>query len=74
MASRSIAAQVLVDACEAERLPIAEQVSHFAMDTALEVPGQRGAVPADIAPTSAARPLTHRVCPQKAREPMLIGS
>jgi 2-polyprenyl-6-methoxyphenol hydroxylase-like FAD-dependent oxidoreductase len=38
----------ILDAYEAERLPITEQVSHFAMDMALRVLGQRLGVPADI--------------------------
>ena len=38
----------ILDAYEAERLPITEQVSRFAMDMALKVLGQRRAVPAEI--------------------------
>jgi 2-polyprenyl-6-methoxyphenol hydroxylase-like FAD-dependent oxidoreductase len=38
----------ILDAYEAERLPITEQVSHFAMDMALKVLGQRRAVPPEI--------------------------
>jgi 2-polyprenyl-6-methoxyphenol hydroxylase-like FAD-dependent oxidoreductase len=38
----------ILDAYEAERLPITEQVSHFAMDMALKVLGQRRAVPSEI--------------------------
>jgi 2-polyprenyl-6-methoxyphenol hydroxylase-like FAD-dependent oxidoreductase len=38
----------ILDAYEAERLPITEQVSHFAMDMAGKVLGQRRAVPAEI--------------------------
>jgi 2-polyprenyl-6-methoxyphenol hydroxylase-like FAD-dependent oxidoreductase len=38
----------ILDAYEAERLPITDQVSHFAMDMALKVLGQRRAVPDEI--------------------------
>lgn len=38
----------VLDAYEAERLPITEQVSHFAMDMALKILGQRRAVPPEI--------------------------
>jgi hypothetical protein len=38
----------LLDAYEAERLPITEQVSHFAMDMALKLLGQRRTVPPEI--------------------------
>lgn len=38
----------ILDAYEAERLPITEQVSHFAMDMAGKVLGQRRAVPDEI--------------------------
>src|SRR5262249_10580822 len=38
----------ILEAYEAERLPITEQVSRFAMDMALKVLGQRRAVPAEI--------------------------
>jgi 2-polyprenyl-6-methoxyphenol hydroxylase-like FAD-dependent oxidoreductase len=38
----------LLDAYEAERQPITEQVSHFAMNHALAVMGQRRAVPAEV--------------------------
>lgn len=38
----------ILDAYEAERLPITEQVSHFAMNHALALGKQRSAVPADI--------------------------
>ena len=38
----------ILEAYEAERLPITEQVSHFAMDMAGKVLGQRRAVPAEI--------------------------
>jgi 2-polyprenyl-6-methoxyphenol hydroxylase-like FAD-dependent oxidoreductase len=38
----------ILDAYEAERLPITEQVSRFAMDMALKVLGQRRTVPAEI--------------------------
>ena len=42
------ASPALLDAYEAERQPITEQVSHFAMNHALAVMGQRGAVPAEV--------------------------
>lgn len=38
----------LLDAYEAERQPITEQVSHFAMNHALAVMGQRRGVPAEV--------------------------
>jgi 2-polyprenyl-6-methoxyphenol hydroxylase-like FAD-dependent oxidoreductase len=38
----------ILDAYEAERLPITEQVSHFAMDMASKVLGQRRTVPDEI--------------------------
>jgi len=38
----------ILDAYEAERLPITEQVSHFAIDMAGKVLGQRRTVPAEI--------------------------
>lgn len=38
----------LLDAYEAERLPITEQVSHFAMNHSASMAKQRGSVPADI--------------------------
>jgi 2-polyprenyl-6-methoxyphenol hydroxylase-like FAD-dependent oxidoreductase len=38
----------ILDAYEAERLPITEQVSHFAMNHAHQMSRQRGAVPAEI--------------------------
>jgi 2-polyprenyl-6-methoxyphenol hydroxylase-like FAD-dependent oxidoreductase len=38
----------ILDAYEAERQPITEQVSHFAMNIALDVIRQRSAVPAEI--------------------------
>jgi len=38
----------LLDAYEAERQPITEQVSHFAMNHALAVMGQRRAVPLEV--------------------------
>lgn len=43
----------ILDAHEAERLPITEQVSHFAMNHAHETARQRKAVPADIEEDSA---------------------
>jgi hypothetical protein len=42
------APEAILDAYERERLPITEQVSHFAMDMAGKVLGQRRAVPAEI--------------------------
>src|SRR4051812_19542350 len=42
------AAPALLDAYEAERQPITEQVSHFAMNHALAVMSQRRAVPAEV--------------------------
>lgn len=41
-------AAAILDAYERERLPITEQVSHFAMNHAHEMAKQRGAVPAGI--------------------------
>jgi 2-polyprenyl-6-methoxyphenol hydroxylase-like FAD-dependent oxidoreductase len=38
----------ILDAYEAERLPITEQVSHFAMNHAIALAAQREAVPADL--------------------------
>ena len=38
----------ILDAYEAERLPITEQVSHFAMNHAIAMAKQRGSVPANI--------------------------
>lgn len=38
----------ILDAHEAERLPITEQVSHFAMNHAVKMAAQRGSVPEDI--------------------------
>jgi 2-polyprenyl-6-methoxyphenol hydroxylase-like FAD-dependent oxidoreductase len=40
--------EAILDAHEAERLPITEQVSRFAMNHAIALAKQRGAVPADI--------------------------
>ncbi len=48
----------ILDAHEAERLPITRQVSHFAMDHCMKMAGQRSAVPEDIeadTPAAAAR-------------------
>ena len=45
---RGWAPATILDAHEAERLPITEQVSHFAMNHALALTKQRGVVPADI--------------------------
>jgi hypothetical protein len=42
------AAPAILDAYEAERLPITAQVSRFAMDHAMALAAQRGAVPDDI--------------------------
>ncbi|WP_024507713.1 FAD-dependent oxidoreductase [Bradyrhizobium sp. ARR65] len=42
------AAPDILDAYEAERLPITEQVSYFAMDHAIALSKQRAAVPGDI--------------------------
>jgi 2-polyprenyl-6-methoxyphenol hydroxylase-like FAD-dependent oxidoreductase len=42
------AGERILDAHEAERLPITEQVSHYAMNHAIELAKQRRAVPADI--------------------------
>ncbi len=42
------APEAILDAHEAERLPITEQVSHFAMNHAIEMAKQRRAVPEDI--------------------------
>jgi hypothetical protein len=42
------AAPAILDAYEAERLPITDQVSRFAMDHAIALAAQRGAVPAEI--------------------------
>jgi 2-polyprenyl-6-methoxyphenol hydroxylase-like FAD-dependent oxidoreductase len=42
------ASPALLDAYEAERQPITEQVSHFAMNHALAVMGQRRAVPPEV--------------------------
>jgi 2-polyprenyl-6-methoxyphenol hydroxylase-like FAD-dependent oxidoreductase len=52
------APEAILDAHEAERLPITRQVSHFAMDHCMKMAGQRSAVPADIeadTPEAAAR-------------------
>jgi 2-polyprenyl-6-methoxyphenol hydroxylase-like FAD-dependent oxidoreductase len=45
---RGWASEAILDAHEAERLPITEQVSRFAMNHAIALARQRGAVPADI--------------------------
>ena len=45
---RGWAAPALLDAHEAERLPITEQVSRYAMDHATALAKQRGAVPAEV--------------------------
>ncbi|MDO9708984.1 FAD-dependent oxidoreductase [Paracraurococcus lichenis] len=45
---RGWAAPAILEAYEAERLPITEQVSHFAMNHSNAVARQRGAVPAEI--------------------------
>jgi hypothetical protein len=45
---RGWASEAILDAHEAERLPITEQVSHYAMNHAIELAAQRGAVPSDI--------------------------
>src|SRR5262249_23437167 len=42
------APEAVLDAYERERLPITEQVSHFAMNHAIAMIRQRGAVPANI--------------------------
>ena len=42
------APETILDAYEAERQPITEQVSHFAMDIALKIVKQRSAVPDEI--------------------------
>jgi 2-polyprenyl-6-methoxyphenol hydroxylase-like FAD-dependent oxidoreductase len=42
------AGEAILDAHEAERLPITEQVSYYAMNHAIALAKQRGAVPADI--------------------------
>ena len=42
------ASPAILDVYEAERLPITEQVSHFAMDMALKVLSQRRSVPPEI--------------------------
>ena len=47
-ALRGWATPTILDAYEAERLPITEQVSRFAMDHAIALGAQRGAVPDDI--------------------------
>ena len=55
---RGWAGAAILDAHEAERLPITEQVSRFAMNHAIALAKQRGAVPADIeapGPAGAAR-------------------
>ena len=45
---RGWAAPAILDAYEAERLPITEQVSQFAMNHSNAVARQRGAVPPEI--------------------------
>src|ERR1051325_8344123 len=45
---RGWADPAILDAYEAERLPITDQVSRFAMDMAMKVLGQRRAVPEEI--------------------------
>lgn len=42
------APDTILDTHEAERLPITEQVSHFAMNHAVKMAAQRGSVPEDI--------------------------
>ncbi len=45
---RGWAPETILDAYEAERLPITEQVSHFAMNHAIKLAAQRRAVPSTI--------------------------
>jgi 2-polyprenyl-6-methoxyphenol hydroxylase-like FAD-dependent oxidoreductase len=45
---RGWAAETILDAHEAERLPITEQVSHYAMNHAMQLAARRGAIPDDI--------------------------
>ncbi len=45
---RGWAAEAILDAHEAERLPITEQVSHYAMNHAMQLAARRGAIPDDI--------------------------
>jgi hypothetical protein len=42
------AAEAILDCYESERMPITEQVSHYAMNTSSALARQRGGVPADI--------------------------
>jgi hypothetical protein len=42
------ASPAVLSAYEAERMPITEQVSHYAMDTSVALARQRGAIPANI--------------------------
>jgi 2-polyprenyl-6-methoxyphenol hydroxylase-like FAD-dependent oxidoreductase len=45
---RGWAPPAILSAYEAERMPITEQVSHYAMDTSVALARQRGAIPANI--------------------------
>ncbi len=56
----------ILDAYEQERLPITQQVSHFVMDHAHAMAGQRGGVPANIEDDDAAGESARQALGQKA--------
>jgi 2-polyprenyl-6-methoxyphenol hydroxylase-like FAD-dependent oxidoreductase len=56
----------ILDAYEAERLPITQQVSHFVMDHAHAMAGQRGSVPANIESDDTAGAAARQALGQKA--------
>ena len=56
----------ILDAYEQERLPITQQVSHFVMDHAHAMAGQRGGVPENIEDDDAAGELARQSLGQKA--------
>ncbi len=60
------ASEAILDAYEAERQPITQQVSHFVMDHAHAMAGQRGSVPANIEANDAAGAEARAALGQKA--------
>jgi 2-polyprenyl-6-methoxyphenol hydroxylase-like FAD-dependent oxidoreductase len=58
--------EVILDAYEAERLPITQQVSHFVMDHAHAMASQRGSVPANIEALDAEGEAARQALGQKA--------
>ena len=60
------ASEAILDAYEAERQPITQQVSHFVMDHAHAMAGQRGSVPVNIEADDAAGAAARQALGQKA--------